>query len=52
MESSGGHRTAQTVTQLTRELESGLVDLSVAGLRQKLWRLHDVIESVAQEPAA
>lgn len=52
MESSGGHRTAQTVTQLTRELESGLVDLSVAGLRQKLWRLHDVIESVAKESAA
>jgi hypothetical protein len=52
MSSSSGHRTAQTVTQLTRELESGLVDLSVSGLRQKLWRLHDVIESVAQEPAA
>lgn len=52
MESSSGHRTAQTVTQLTRELESGLVDLSVTGLREKLWRLHDVIESVAQETAA
>jgi len=52
MESSSGHRTAQTVTQLTRELESGLVDLSVAGLREKLWRLHDVIKSVAQKPAA
>lgn len=52
MESSSGHRTAQTVTQLTRELESGLVDLSSPGLQQKLWRLHDVIESVAQKPAA
>lgn len=52
MSSSSGQRTAQTVTQLTRELESGLVDLSVAGLRQKLWRLHDVIESVAKESAA
>lgn len=52
MSSSSGHRTAQTVAQLTRELESGLVDLSVAGLREKLWRLHDVIESVAQQPAA
>ena len=52
MESSSGHRTAQTVTQLTRELESGLVDLSTPGLRDKLWRLRDVIESVAQKPAA
>lgn len=52
MSSSSGHRTAQTVAQLTKELESGLVDLSVAGLRQKLWRLHDVIESVAKESAA
>jgi hypothetical protein len=52
MASSSGHRTAQTVSQLTKELESGLVDLSVAGLRRALWRLHDVIESVAQEPAA
>ena len=52
MASSSGHRTAQTVSQLTNELESGLVDLSVAGLRQKLWRLHDVIESVAKETAA
>lgn len=52
MESSGGHRTAQTVTQLTRELEAGLVDLSLPGLQEKLWRLHDVIESVAAKPAA
>lgn len=53
MESSGGHRTAQTVTQLTRELEAGVVDLTVPGLREKLWRLHDVIEKVAAEsPAA
>lgn len=52
MESSGGHRTAQTVTQLTRELEAGLVDLSVPGLSEKLWRLHDVIESVAEKPSA
>lgn len=53
MSSSSGHRTAQTVTQLTRELESGLVDLSVPGLREKLWRLCDVIESVAAKvPAA
>jgi hypothetical protein len=52
MESSGGHRTAQTVTQLTRELEAGVVDLSLPGLREKLWKLHDVIESVIEEPSA
>ena len=52
MESSGGHRTAQTVTQLTRELEAGVVDLSAPGLREKLWKLHDVIASVVEEPSA
>lgn len=52
MESSSGHRTAQTVTQLTRELEAGVVDLSLPGLREKLWKLHDVIASVVEEPTA
>lgn len=52
MRSSSGWRTAQTVTQLTRELESGLVDVSAPGLREKLLRLRDVIEAVAEEPTA
>lgn len=52
MTSSSGHRTAQTVTQLTRELESGLVDLLTPGLQEKLWRLHDVIETAVAVPAA
>jgi len=52
MESSGGHRTVQTVTQLTRELESGLVDLNAPGLAAKLWALHDVIAKVVPVQAA
>jgi hypothetical protein len=52
MGSSGGHRTAQTVTQLIRELESGLVDVSVPGLAVKLWALHDVIAKVVPSQAA
>jgi hypothetical protein len=52
MESSSGHRTAQTVTQLTRELESGLVDLTVPGIREKLWGLHDVIDATVPKADA
>lgn len=46
MRSSSGHRTVQTVTQLTRELEDGLVDFSDLGLVDKLWLLHDTIRAV------
>lgn len=46
MVSSSGHRTAQTVTQLTRELRSGLVDLETPDLREKLEDLRDAIEEV------
>jgi hypothetical protein len=52
MESSSGHRTGQTVTQLTRELESGLVDLTVPGIREKLWGLHAVIEATVPKAEA
>lgn len=52
MESSNGHRTSQTVTQLTRELESGLIEVTAPGLAERLWRLHDVIESVVPRAAA
>ena len=50
MQSSNGHRTAQTVTQLTAELESGVTDLTAPGLPGKLWRLHDVIASTVPKP--
>jgi len=52
MESSNGHRTAQTVTQLTRELEAGVVDLDVPGLAEKLWGLTDMIAEIVPSPAA
>jgi hypothetical protein len=52
MESSSGHRTVQTVTQLTRELETGVVDLTAPGLAEKLWRLHDVIAATVEPLAA
>lgn len=48
MRSSSGYRTAQTVTQLTRELESSLVDLDTPGLREKLRNLAEVITGLVQ----
>lgn len=45
--SSSGLRTAQTVTQLARELRSGLVDVAnTPGLREKLADLRTAIDSV------
>jgi hypothetical protein len=52
MESSSGHRTAQTVTQLTREIESGLIDFTAPGVAEKLWKLHDSIEATVPAVAA
>jgi len=50
MRSSGGYRTSQVLTQLSEELESGLVDLEIPGLNDRYWRLHDLIEQLV--PAA
>jgi len=53
LESSSGHRTTQTVTQLTREVESGLIDVTDPAVAARLWRLHDVIaEKVPPRAAA
>jgi hypothetical protein len=41
--SSSGWRPAQTVTQLTREIESGVLDVTAEGMRERLWRLAEVI---------
>jgi hypothetical protein len=46
MRSSSGWRTSQTIAQLVRELESGLIRPDDDGLRQKLQRLADVIAKV------
>lgn len=46
MRSSSGYRTAQQVTQLTNELEIGLVELDTPGLKEKLARLAEVIAGV------
>lgn len=51
MRSSYGWRTGQVVTQLVRELESGLVDLSNAELRGKLIGLRDTISKLVPEAA-
>lgn len=41
--SASGWRTAQTITQLIRQIEVGLIGLTMHQ-RQQLWALHDVIE--------
>jgi len=52
MQSSNGHRTSQTVTQLIRELRAGVTDLQQPGLPAKLWELHDAIAAVVPPPMA
>jgi hypothetical protein len=41
--SASGWWPTQTITQLTREIESGLLDLDAPGIREKLLRLAEVI---------
>ena len=49
--SASGLRTAQTVTQLIRQVEVGLIGLTVDSRRQ-LWALHDVIEQRVERAEA
>ena len=51
-QSSSGWKSSQTVRQLTRELEVGLLDMEDAGLVEKLWALHSAIESACPKREA
>lgn len=51
MQSSSGWRTGQAVTQLTRELEAGLIDVSDTALAAKLLTLAEVIRLIVPRAA-
>lgn len=50
MRSSGGLGVAQAAAQLRQELESGLADVSGSPVRERLWALHDAIETIVPRP--